>query len=166
MGLATTIHGMVATELARGVGKSVHLNNRLKQQSKRAGHAHSFASQARDEVIADKRFFTIQINAPDSDIVTARVEPSDVVVNSLSLNGIDKSDAGTRRFRCHGRACRSISVTKAVSIHEPELSLKVNGFRYGLNEEVGIRLLSSRPATVLARGWGDLRLVSRTIKLK
>lgn len=120
----------------------------------------------RDEVIADQRFLTIQINAPDSDIVTARVEPSDALLSSMSLNGIDTNDANTRRFRCHGRACRSISLNMAVSVHEPELSLQVNGFRYGLEEATGLRLLASRPATVLARGWGDLRLVSRTVKLK
>jgi len=120
----------------------------------------------RDEVIADQRLLTIQINAADSDIVAARVEPSNAMVNSMSLNGVAKSDVDTKRFRCHGRACRSIRLNMAVSVHEPELSLQVNGFRYGLEEAPGLRLLSSRPASVLARGWGDLRLVSRTIKLK
>jgi hypothetical protein len=120
----------------------------------------------RDEVVADQRLLTIQINAADSDIVTARLEPGDAMAKSMSINGVAKSDADTKRFLCHGRDCRSITLNLAVSIHEPELNLQVNGFRYGLEEAQGLKLLSSRPASVLARGWGDLRLVSRTIKLK
>lgn len=120
----------------------------------------------RDEVVADQRLLTIQISAPDSDIVTARVEPSEAMVNSMALNGVAKTDAGTKRFLCHGRECRSITLDLAVSVHEPELSLQVNGFRYGIDEAQGLRLLSARPATVLARGWGDLRLVSKTVQLK
>jgi hypothetical protein len=119
----------------------------------------------RNQVVADQRLLTLRFSAPDSDIVTARVEPEDVTVNTMSVNGVTKSDADTKDFVCHGRGCRSITLDLAVSVHEPALNLQVNGFRYGLDAQ-GQTLLSARPASALATGWGDLRVVSKTLSLK
>ncbi|RBP51051.1 M20/M25/M40 family metallo-hydrolase [Arenicella xantha] len=118
-----------------------------------------------DEIVADERLLVLKVTAPDSDIITGRVKPKAVIVNSMTLNGIASADAGTSRFSCHGRQCRSFTLSLSVSRHETDVSLQVNGFRYGLGNE-GQRLLQARPDSVLPRSWGDLRVVSNTVELR
>ena len=115
-------------------------------------------------MIGDDRRVTISIEAPDSNIVVARLEQDDAIVTSMSLNGIDKAQKETKGVFCHGRACRSLKLAFTVTASESPLNLQVNGFRYGLASEAQ-ELLLARPASVLPRGWGDVRLVSTKVPL-
>ncbi len=117
-----------------------------------------------NELIGDDRRVTISIEAPDSNIVVARIEQDDTIVTSMSLNGINKTENETKGVFCHGRACRSLQLAFTVNAGESPLSLRINGFRYGLAPEAQ-ELLLARPASVLPRGWGDVRLVSTKVPL-
>jgi hypothetical protein len=125
----------------------------------------------RNEVVGEQRLVTLQIDAPDSNIVTGRVKgvdldnESQVTVISMTLNGVTNTKDDIRRFSCHGRGCRSLAVTLALNANELEVSFQVNGFRYGLDAS-GQAMLSARPASALPRSWGDLRLVSETVELQ
>lgn len=118
-----------------------------------------------NEVVGGERLVTIQIEALDSDIVAGSFKEDEVQIKSMTLNGLAKKEGGTKGFSCHGRSCRSLTLSLTVSAHEPALNLQLKAFRYGIGAE-GQALLSARPDSVIARGWGDLRLVSRALKLK
>ena len=121
----------------------------------------------RNEIVDEQRLLTIKISAPDSDIITGRFiveEDEEIQLNSMTLNGNAKVKDDTNRFYCHGRNCRSLTLTFALNSREPEASLLINGFRYGLGAE-GQSLLSARPDAALPRSWGDLRLVSTMVDL-
>jgi len=123
----------------------------------------------RDERVGDERLVTMQIEALDSDIVTGRIKEDEVLIESMTLNGVDKTERDTKSFSCHGRSCRSLSLTLRMSVHEPAVSLQFRGIRYGLGTAPGTQaqaLLSARPDSVLARGWGDIRLLTKMLKLK
>ena len=119
----------------------------------------------RNQVVGDERLVTLQIEAPDSDIIVARVKQKEVAVLSMTLNSIAKIESDTNRFSCHGRACRSLTITLVLSAKEPSVDFQVNGLRYGLGAE-GKPMLSARPESALATSWGDLRIVSKTVSLK
>ncbi|MFT6407054.1 MAG: hypothetical protein ACJAQ6_000464 [Arenicella sp.] len=118
----------------------------------------------RNQVVGEERLVTLQIEAPDSDIIVGRVKQKEVAVLSMTLNSIAKTEAATSRFSCHGRGCRSLTITLAFSANAASVDFQVNGFRYGL--DAGAKtMLSARPKSALARNWGDLRLVSKTVTL-
>ena len=83
----------------------------------------------------------------------------------MTLNGIVSRESELSRFTCHGRECRSLTITLVFSADVPNISFQVSGFRYGLSAKAS-NMLSARPESALARSWGDLRLVSETVDLK
>jgi hypothetical protein len=119
---------------------------------------------ARNEIIGDERLVTLQIDAPDSDIVVGRIKEKALALTSMIVNGLTNTDRGINRFSCHGRDCRSLTISLVLSANASSVNFQVSGFRYGLGAS-GQTLLAARPESALARGWGDLRLVSKTISL-
>ncbi|MFT4635356.1 MAG: hypothetical protein ACI854_001625 [Arenicella sp.] len=111
-----------------------------------------------NQVVGDKRLVTLQIEAPDSDIIVARVKQKEVAVSSMTLNSIGKIEGDTSGFSCHGRTCLSLTITLVLSTTKPSVDFQVNGLRYGLGAE-GKPMLSARPESALAKSWGDLRIV-------
>ena len=119
----------------------------------------------RNEVVGEERLVTLQIEAPDSDIVVGRIKQKKVAVTSMTVNGITYNEGDISRFNCHGRDCRSLTIALAFAANASTVDFQVSGFRYGLGAK-GQTLLAARPKSALARSWGDLRLVSKTIGLK
>jgi hypothetical protein len=121
----------------------------------------------RNEIVANERLLEVNISAPDSDIIMGRIKERGVSLNSLTLNGNTQSQSNTQinQFQCHGRSCRSLTLSFAVSSNEPSVTLQVNGFRYGLGDE-GRALLLARPEDALPKNLGDTRILSTTVKLK
>ncbi len=119
----------------------------------------------RNEVDGALRKIAIQIKALDSNIVLAQVKQENAVIESMKLNGYASKDGESKGVVCHGRECRTLNLEIAVSVHEPSLDLELKAFRYGFDKK-GQPLLSARPKSMLARGWGDLRLLTKNVKLK
>jgi hypothetical protein len=132
--------------------------------------APNFESQGIDlritanDIIGDERLVTFEIQAPDSDIIVGRLTPKQLSVRSMALNGISSTEEQLNRFSCHGRECRSLSISLSLNASATNVSFQVNAFRYGLSAQAQAMLLA-RPDSVLARSWGDLRLVSKTVDL-
>jgi len=123
------------------------------------------ATVQRNEVDGELRKLAIQVQALDSDIVLAQVKQENAVVKSMKLNGFVSKNDESKGVVCHGRGCRTLSLEITVSVHEPSLDLELKAFRYGLDKK-GQALLSARPSSMLAQGWGDLRLLTRNVTLK
>ena len=108
----------------------------------------------------DRRRIKYEIEAPDADTLWLPIsEPS--AVHSIAINGKRRTVnpiSGGFQFSCHGRACRSISLSLDLERKAETPKLNLIAIKHGLGEE-SAALALARPLNATPVHWGDVRAV-------
>lgn len=135
--------------------------------SRLIAQAPSFATQGvevnilRNEIIGEMRLFTLEIKAPDSDILDIRMFGKDLIVSSVGVNGVG-NETPQRSVRCTGRSCKMVVYEVKINADAPEISVALSAYRYGLGPQ-SEALLNARPDWALPQHRGDVRAINKVI---
>ena len=119
---------------------------------------------ASDSVDEAGRTLSMNIAAPDADIIWINSETNALNPATFAVNGIEINTHGESisSILCHGRSCRDMVLDFRQDRRATALSMKVMALMYGLGQESN-KILQSRPESAVPVQWGDMRVTSSSI---
>ena len=119
-----------------------------------------------DDVLGADRTIKLEIAAPDADRIwlssnSGNLNPSAIAINA---HDVDYEDDTLRSLVCHGRYCRTMSLSMTMPAESPEFSMTFTALSDGLGPE-SAELLNARPDWALPIQWGDMRALSASITI-